>query len=324
MMPCPSCKAVTVPGAKAEAIGLKRVRSRRLLPGERHYKCGDCHQLWRCDEPDVDKLVAVRGTIAVAASADLRLDGRISAIGGPRRYSDPMPRLILPEPLALVASSTLESGAYLTDRAAALSGVPRSTVHYWARHSILAPSISAEKPLMWSYVDLVRLRIIYWLRQPKTLAESLTIPPSKMSTIRSALDQLRTLDLGMLDEAGNPRLVVDASGNVAVRDDSGALSDAKKGQLLMPCVDVIAPFDTSVGTRGPDLRAPRPSLRIVPGKLAGEPHVANTRLETLAIAALSGRGFTVSQVCDFYPFAGKDAVEQAIDLEEQLNSNIAA
>lgn len=63
MMPCPACKALTVPGSNAQAIGLKRVRSRRLLPGERHYKCGDCGQLWRTHEANLSVMVPVRGTI---------------------------------------------------------------------------------------------------------------------------------------------------------------------------------------------------------------------------------------------------------------------
>jgi MerR HTH family regulatory protein len=56
-------------------------------------------------------------------------------------------------------------GAYPADRAAALSGVPKSTIHYWAREEILVPSISAEKVKLWSYPDLMGLRIIYWLRR---------------------------------------------------------------------------------------------------------------------------------------------------------------
>jgi MerR HTH family regulatory protein len=58
-------------------------------------------------------------------------------------------------------------GAYPADRAAALSGVPKSTLHYWARQEILVPSLSAEKVKLWSYADLMALRTIYWLRQRK-------------------------------------------------------------------------------------------------------------------------------------------------------------
>lgn len=40
---------------------------------------------------------------------------------------------------------TAPRGAYQADRAAALSGVPLSTVHWWAREEILVPSISAQR-----------------------------------------------------------------------------------------------------------------------------------------------------------------------------------
>lgn len=38
-------------------------------------------------------------------------------------------------------------------------------------------------------------------------------------------------------------------------------------------IDLIRPFETEGGIRGPDLARPRPELRIVAGKLGGSPHV---------------------------------------------------
>jgi DNA-binding transcriptional MerR regulator len=55
-------------------------------------------------------------------------------------------------------------GAYSADRAAALSGVPKSMVHYWVRKEILVPSISDVRVKLWSYSDLMSLRTIAWLR----------------------------------------------------------------------------------------------------------------------------------------------------------------
>lgn len=57
-------------------------------------------------------------------------------------------------------SYMVQRGAYPADRAAALSGVPVSTVHWWARHDVLVPSISAQRVKLWSYPDLMGLRII--------------------------------------------------------------------------------------------------------------------------------------------------------------------
>jgi DNA-binding transcriptional MerR regulator len=54
-------------------------------------------------------------------------------------------------------------GAYTMERAAALSGVPKSTAYYWARKGLLQPSAS-QRPLLWSYTDLLALRTISsWL-----------------------------------------------------------------------------------------------------------------------------------------------------------------
>jgi hypothetical protein len=51
-------------------------------------------------------------------------------------------------------------GCYDARRAAALSGVPRSTVYDWARRDIVVPSISPEREKLWSYADLMALRIV--------------------------------------------------------------------------------------------------------------------------------------------------------------------
>ena len=58
-------------------------------------------------------------------------------------------------------------GCYEGPRAAALSGVPVSTVYLWARSGIVEPSVSPTRIKLWSYADLMALRIVYWLRHPK-------------------------------------------------------------------------------------------------------------------------------------------------------------
>ncbi|MGZ6662665.1 MAG: MerR family transcriptional regulator [Solirubrobacteraceae bacterium] len=78
-------------------------------------------------------------------------------------------------------------GAYTAERAAALSGVPRSTLDYWARNDILVPSISPAKVKLWSYTDLMGLRTIYWLRQRKVTTEGWQVPATAMPAVRKAL-----------------------------------------------------------------------------------------------------------------------------------------
>jgi hypothetical protein len=180
-------------------------------------------------------------------------------------------------------------GAYPADRAAALSGVPLSTVHWWAREEILVPSISARRVKLWSYPDLMGLRIIYWLRHGKTTENGAAVPRTAMLDVRRALGQLRELDLDVWSEDSGPAIAVDRSGNIVITQatpDPEAphrqrrLADAS-GELLQ----VLEPFAAREGSGGPDLHAPRPELPIVPGKLGGSPHVAHTRVETEALAA---------------------------------------
>ena len=76
------------------------------------------------------------------------------------------------------------------------------------------------------------------------------------------------------------------------------------------------------GLRGPDLVAPRPGLRIIPTKLAGSPHVAGTRLETRALAALSRDGLATATIQELYPFVTVAQIDEAIALEDQLDANL--
>src|SRR4051794_37197848 len=157
-------------------------------------------------------------------------------------------------------------GAYPADRAAALSGVPRSTIHYWARHNVLVPSVSPTKVKLWSYTDLMGLRTIYWLRQRKVTSAGWEIPPAAMPSVRRALAALAELDLDLWTEDGRPSVRVDPNGEIYILTGWGAESGSRAGLLDPDMFDLIAPFEARMA-RGPDLQAPRPHLRIVPGKL---------------------------------------------------------
>jgi uncharacterized protein (DUF433 family) len=214
-------------------------------------------------------------------------------------------------------------GAYPADRASALSGVPKSTIHYWARTGVLVPSVSPERVKLWSYPDLMGLRTIYWLRQAKTGGDGVSIPATAMSAVRLALGQLRDLDLELWTEERGPSVAVDRAGRVHF-DAQGGVVDLRGQRPLDPdMLDLIAPFETDQAS-APDLYAPRPSLRIVPGKLSGSPHIVRTRIETLALAALEERGLVEQKIAALYPIASELAISEALDLEHQLKQNLRA
>lgn len=215
------------------------------------------------------------------------------------------------------------TGAYTAERAAALSGVPKSTIHYWDREKILVPSVSAEKVKLWSYSDLMGLRVIYWLRQRKTTDLGFKIPRTSMPSVREALGALRDLGTPIWEAGSVPTLFVDGAGKIYLKRPEGVRD--LDGQLQLgdeALLDLVAPFATREGTRGPDLVRPRPELRIVPGKLGGSPHVVGTRNETCAIAALAKEDFSTDGILSLYPHLTREQIEQAVDLERQLDQNL--
>jgi len=109
------------------------------------------------------------------------------------------------------------TGAYTAERAAALSGVPRSTIHYWARKGVLAPAVSSERVKLWSYADLMAMRIIYWLRQRKTDADGAEIPPTGMLAVRRAIGHLERLDIPLWHSEGKSAIWVTGDGEIHIR-----------------------------------------------------------------------------------------------------------
>lgn len=67
---------------------------------------------------------------------------------------------------------------------------------------------------------------------------------------------------------------------------------------------------------------PRPTLRIVPGKLLGEPHIQATRIPTHMLAALARRGFEPAAITEMYPPITRENVAEALDLEVQLEEKL--
>lgn len=227
--------------------------------------------------------------------------------------------------MASVPSGTAAalSGCYDAHRAAALSGVPRSTVYDWARKGVVVPSISPVQEKLWSYADLMALRIVAWLRRPKQSDDGVVLRASPMGRVRQALTLLEREDVDIWHTHaefghGSP-LVVDRSGAIFVWLKDGFRD--LQGNAALPADDhfgLTGPFDLS-GMRGPDLIAPRPHLRIVPDKVAGEVHVADTRLTSLTLAAMVSRGFAREEVAEMYGLETEVVVE-AVDLEADLSA----
>jgi uncharacterized protein (DUF433 family) len=168
------------------------------------------------------------------------------------------------------------------------------------------------------------LRTIHWLRHRKHTDEGWDVPATTMPAVRRALSVLRDLDLDLWSAERGPAVFVDPGGKIYVVPSTGPeTADMGHRPLDPEAFNLIEPFRTRA-SHGPDLNAPRPHLRILPGKLSGEPHIAHTRIETSAVAALAARGFDAGQLEKLYPQAQPVAFLEAIDLERQLGENLRA
>jgi uncharacterized protein (DUF433 family) len=213
----------------------------------------------------------------------------------------------------------LFEGCYDAHRAGALAGVPVSTLYDWARKGVVVPTVSQARPKLWSYADLMSLRIVYWLRHPK-LDDDGSVPASPMPEVRRALEALESdgIDLWSMSEAGHTSaLVVDRGGRIVVMQPDPSRNVDGQGFLSEDMLDVLGPFD-SPDSWGPDLRQPAPHLRIVPGKVSGEPHLEHSRLTSTAVAALAHRGFDLAAIQRMYPEENAEGLREAIELEDRL------
>lgn len=217
-------------------------------------------------------------------------------------------------------------GAYSADRAAALAGVAVSTLYDWARKGIYVPGLSRGRLMLWSWPDLLALRAISWLRTTKP---ELSIRATTMKQVRALL---RTLEREFEDRLGEQLarrsviLRVDSAGRPFINIEQDMVHPVSHEALQLASsdlmIDLLAVYEPGQGIRGPHLLTPRPQLRILPGKLGGEPHIEDTRIETRAVNALIQRGYAAEQVVELYPFLDLASVEQAVDLEDQLSGNL--
>lgn len=133
--------------------------------------------------------------------------------------------------------------------------------------------------------------------------------------------------LGDVIADGAVELRVDISGTPFVDVNGYMIEDSTRWAQLVGrplVVDLLATFSVDEHLVGPNLRHPRAHLRIIPGKLSGEPHVEDTRVETRVLAALAHRGLSSRDLAKLYPDLPVVSIENALDLEQQLDRNLRA
>ncbi|CAN5795567.1 hypothetical protein BH24ACT5_BH24ACT5_00370 [soil metagenome] len=209
-------------------------------------------------------------------------------------------------------------GRYTAVRAAQLSGVPKSTVYDWRRERVFNPDFTAASPVMWSYRDLVLLRLLAWLRQG---GMDRPTAGEKVASVKSQLSS--AVEIRFI-HATRRDVVLSGENVVDVRDDRENLLPFTDFYRLMGTFDLHEPIAELRSERrgpiwAPDLVTPSDYSFISPWVLAGDPCIERTRIPTSAIHALRfERALPVEAIVELYPGLNVEAAEDAIALERRL------
>jgi uncharacterized protein (DUF433 family) len=205
-------------------------------------------------------------------------------------------------------------GRYGAERASQLSGVPRRTLHDWARVGVYRPDFDNTRPKMWSYRDLVFVRLFAWLRTKGM----------ERGTVSARVGRFKTL----LEEEQGAFSTIRSDGRAVLTDD--ALMDEWSGQRVFAevasCLDVFdlrAPLDMAEFRKsklwGPNLVKPSDWTAMSPWIMAGDPCIDKTRIPTIGLYALrQERGLDEEGIAALYSIE-RDAVSDALVLEERLH-----
>lgn len=208
-------------------------------------------------------------------------------------------------------------GRYAADRAARLSGVPRSTVYDWAREDVLVPDYLNASPMMWSYRDLVFLRLLARMRQHGI----------RRDQAAGDVAELRKL----LADPGSQVTTVRIGSGLFVGDDTHELGTGQQAfeevLALTHQFDLLEPIKgvNKVPMWGPDLVEPSDHTYISPQVMGGEPCVDSTRIPSTAVLALvEDRGLDAAKIVRLYPQLTPEGIDDAVALERRLRAPQAA
>jgi uncharacterized protein (DUF433 family)/DNA-binding transcriptional MerR regulator len=198
--------------------------------------------------------------------------------------------------------------AYELRVAAALSGATLGQLNYWRRTKVLVPEVSTERPVLYSFRDLIALRAFAYLRYDRSL-----------QSIRRALRTMR--NIGETEHISSYRLVSQGKKSIALVQGDGAIDLVERpGQSLtvVKLGDVFQSFPLG-DVEVPNLLHPRQLISVDPQVRGGHPVAAGTRVPFELIAELVRDGVPPENVRDFYPSVTPDAARDAVDFAEYVD-----
>lgn len=199
--------------------------------------------------------------------------------------------------------------SFPVELAAALSGASVHQLHRWRNTGLLVPEASQERPVQYSFRDLVAVRTVVRLRSETSLQK-----------IRTAVMNLPEYDL--TDHMSGYTFATNGK-TIAVSTDDGFLDLVKKpGQYhLFSLADIYKPFTAKSGEHVVDFRRPRQHLQVDARRLGGWPTIEGTRVPYDTIAqVVDDVTVTADEVGHFYPGVSAEAARDAVDFDEYVRS----
>lgn len=202
-------------------------------------------------------------------------------------------------------------GRYASDRAAQLSGIPRSTLYDWQRNDVYKPDFAGGSPMAWSYRDLIFVRVLAWLRN-----EVKTPRPEAAARVRALKQYVAAGNPVTVLNADRDTLAVDGDVTSPLEGSSRLFSDMLRSFDLIAAVD---DFGSHAKLWGPNLVNPSAHTYISPWVLGGDPCVAKTRIPSTSIYALrTERALSTAEIVNLYPGLDRRSADDAYELESRL------
>jgi uncharacterized protein (DUF433 family) len=201
--------------------------------------------------------------------------------------------------------------------AATLSGATVRQLSYWRKHAdakpaLFEPEFSRAPRVLYSYRDIVALRMFVQLREQLSLQK-----------VRRAVQWLEQRFPETHLSAHRLKALPGGVSAVWFSPDGDVIDVVKQpGQIGFKVVldDLLGEF-TIGGRRVPDLGEPTQGISIDPDVRAGYPVIEGTRIPFTVVASLRADGLSAEEIAEFYPTVTPLEIEGAVELASWVSEN---
>jgi uncharacterized protein (DUF433 family)/DNA-binding transcriptional MerR regulator len=204
---------------------------------------------------------------------------------------------------------------YSTALASVLSGATVRQLQHWRRNGpsgpLLAPEHGSRPRCIYSYQDVVALRMVVGLRRERSLQGirravhhlAAHHPETHLSAHRLRADEGASRSIVWITEDGDYVDVLERPGQGLIRVDMG---------------EVLGAFRTEDGRDVPELSRPAPGLEILRGRCSSYPTVEGTRITFDSVASLIADGMANDDIRWLYPNVSDTSIKGAVELAERV------